>query len=251
MPSDLNKPLLAVDGICKRFGGLQVLGGMKLQLAAGAVKCIIGPNGCGKSTFFNILTGVLKADAGSFEFNGARAENLPAHRIAQLGMLRKFQVPGVLTGLSTIENLEMAQLGRAGGGVVDCLWRGLTFDYVSALRDAGLHDHRATPVEQLPHGLKQRLELLMLVSRGPKLLLLDEPTAGMTPQETAHTARLISEISQSRGVAVLVIEHDMHFVRALQCPVVVMLKGVVQSESSYEEVRQDPQVRAAYLGERA
>ncbi|MEO6661441.1 MAG: ATP-binding cassette domain-containing protein [Burkholderiaceae bacterium] len=221
---------------------------MRLQLAAGAVKCIIGPNGCGKSTFFNILTGVLKADAGSFTFDGMRADTLPAHRIAQLGMLRKFQVPGVLAGLSVVENLEVAQLGRAGGSVAASL-HGLPFDHTKALHDAGLGEHRATPVEQLPHGLKQRLELLMLVSRGPKLLLLDEPTAGMTPQETSDTAKLIQSISQNHDVAVLVIEHDMRFVRDLDCPVVVMLKGVVQSEGSYDQVRQDPQVRAAYLGE--
>lgn len=225
-----------------------MLTGVHLQLAAGAVKCIIGPNGCGKSTFFNILTGVLKADAGSFTIDGVRADGLPAHRIAQLNVLRKFQVPGVLTGLSVLENIEVAQLGRAGGGVMDSL-RGLPFDYTSALREAGLYEHRATPVEQLPHGLKQRLELLMLVSRDPKLLLLDEPTAGMTTQETTETARLIQNISRTHGVAVLVIEHDMNFVRDLECPVVVMLKGVVQSEGTYDQVRVDPQVRAAYLGE--
>jgi len=247
----MGEPLLAVEGIRKRFGGLHVLNGVELRLGAGEVKCIIGPNGCGKSTLFNILTGVLRADAGRFTFDGVRADGLPAHRIARLGMLRKFQVPGVLPGLSVIENLELARLGVAGGGVLASLAGGAAEDCVERLREAELLAYRSTPVEQLPHGLKQRLEILMLVSRGPQLLLLDEPTAGMTPQETADTARLIRAISREHGIAVLAIEHDMHFVRDLECPVAVMLKGVVQSEGDYESVRQDPQVRAAYLGEAA
>jgi ABC-type uncharacterized transport system ATPase subunit len=103
--------------------------------------------------------------------------------------------------------------------------------------------------QALPHGLKQRLELLMLVSRGPRLLLLDEPTAGMTEQETTETARLIRRLSNEHGIAVLAIEHDMQFVRDLDCPLVVMLKGAVQREGDYESVRQDPEVRRAYLGD--
>lgn len=247
----MDGPLLAIEGIRKSFGGLHVLTGVDLTLAQGAVKCIIGPNGCGKSTLFNILTGVLRSDGGRFAFDGERADGLPAYRIARLGMLRKFQVPGVLPGLTVIENLEMARLGRAGGGVLATLGGGADLDCFDRLREADLLAHFATPVEQLPHGLKQRLEILMLVSRGPKLLLLDEPTAGMTPQETADTARMIRTISREHGIAVLAIEHDMRFVRDLDCPVVVMLKGVVQSEGEYDAVRQDPQVRAAYLGEAA
>ncbi|VTU26676.1 Autoinducer 2 import ATP-binding protein LsrA [Variovorax sp. PBL-H6] len=247
----MSSPLLSVRDIRKRFDALAVLNGMSIELDAGAVKCIIGPNGCGKSTFFNILTGVLKADAGRIEFAGERVERFAPARIAGRGMLRKFQVPGVFPGLSVLENLEVAQLGRAGGGVGSCLSGAPRFDYRGALRDAGLEAHGGTAADQLPHGLKQRLELLMLVSRGPRLLLLDEPTAGMTTQETAEVAKLIRRLSSEHGVAVLVIEHDMHFVRALACPVVVMLKGVVQREGQYEEVRQDAQVRAAYLGEAA
>lgn len=243
--------MLALRGITKSFGGMQVLNGVMLELAPGAVKCIIGPNGCGKSTLFNILTGVLRADDGVVEFDGVRAERLSAASIAQLGMLRKFQVPGVFSDLSVIENLEAAHLGRAGGSVRSCLWRTPTFDFGAALREAGLYEHRATLAQELPHGLKQKLELLMLVSRKPRLLLLDEPTAGMTSQETAEVAELIKNLSSQHGVAVLVIEHDMHFVRDLACPIVVMLKGVVQSEGPYEQVRQDPHVRAAYLGEAA
>lgn len=245
------RPVLALRGITKSFGGLKVLNGVTLELAPGTVKCIIGPNGCGKSTLFNILTGVLRADAGTAEFDGVRAERLSAAHIAQLGMLRKFQVPGVFPDLSVLENLEVAHLARAGGSVHSCLWNVPAFDFRAALLDAGLYEHRATAAQELPHGLKQKLELLMLVSRNPRLLLLDEPTAGMTSQETADVAGLIGTLSRQHGVAVLVIEHDMHFVRDLACPIVVMLKGVVQSEGPYEQVRQDPHVRAAYLGEAA
>lgn len=245
----MTRPLLSVQGIRKRFGGLPVLCGICLEIEAGAIKCIIGPNGCGKSTLFNILCGVLRADSGSFAIDGVAATALPAHRIARLGLLRKFQVPGVLPDLSVIENLDLALLGRHGGGVWATLRARPTDDRAHLLDGFGLLAHRFVRAGQLPHGLQQRLELLLLVARGPRLLLLDEPTAGMTARETADTVTLIRNLAAQRGIAVLVIEHDMQFVRGLDCPLVVLLKGAVQREGSYASVRADPQVRRAYLGD--
>lgn len=248
----LAEPLLVVAGLAKRFGGVRALDGVSFGLDEGEVKCIIGPNGCGKSTLFNVLSGVLKPDAGQAFLGGLPIAGLAAHRVSRLGIGRKFQVPGILPELTPMEHLEIAIAARQTEGRIARLvgWAGARAEALGRLEAAGLADYADRPAQALPHGIKQRLEILLLVARGARLLLLDEPTAGMTEDETMATIALIRAVNRDTGAAVLVIEHDMAFVRSLACPILVMMRGQVLCEGGFDEVRADPRVRAAYLGDR-
>jgi urea ABC transporter ATP-binding protein UrtD len=246
-------PLLEVRDLAKAFGGVQALTGVDLSIGAGELRCIIGPNGCGKTTLFNVISGAFRPDAGAVRFAGADITGARPHRIARLGVARKFQVPGIYPNLTVAENLEVPLVAGAGRrSPLGLLRRAAT---MASGRDLlarfGLAELATRPAGALAHGQKQWLEIAMLLAGEVRLLLLDEPTAGMTMGETAATADLIRSIQAERGVALLVIEHDMSFVERLDCPVVVMMRGAVVGEGSYPEVQSDPAVRAAYLGQAA
>jgi urea transport system ATP-binding protein len=234
-------PLLEVRGVVKEFGGVRALAGIDLALDEGEIACIIGPNGCGKTTLFNVITGAFPPTAGRVVFAGQDVTGWPPHRISRLGVARKFQVPGIYPTLSVVENLEIPLRAAATRRL------GLR----ELLERFGLAAHAARPAGALPHGQKQWLEIAMLVAADARLLLLDEPTAGMSDAETTATAELIRRLHREQGAAVLVIEHDMNFVRALDCPVVCMIRGAVHCAGSYAQVQADPRVREAYLGQAA
>jgi ABC-type uncharacterized transport system ATPase subunit len=245
--------LLAARGLVKDFGGVRALDGLDLSVGPRELVCIIGPNGCGKSTLFNLVTGALSPTEGRILFDGQDITGRPSHRIARLGISRKFQVPGIYPELSALENVRVPLLARAGErGLAGLLRRrdtgGEARDILSTLK---LEGDAEKPAGVLSHGAKQWLEIGMLLATRPRLMLLDEPTAGMSGAETAATADLILRVQAERDVACVVIEHDIGFVARLGCPVAVMMKGRIVARGSYQEVRRHPQVREGYLGRRA
>lgn len=244
-------PLLAIEGVRKRFGGVTALDGFDLAVERGTLVSIIGPNGCGKTTLFNVVSGALQPSEGRVIFAGRDITGLAPHRIARLGIARKFQVPGVYPSLSVAENLEVALGGgRQAGGIGTMRAASGTGSRLGELmRLARLEAKGPTPAAELSHGQRQWLEIAMLIGQDARLLLLDEPTAGMTIAETDETVGLVRRLAGEFGKTVVVIEHDMRFVRELGSRVVMMLDGRVFREGDYAAIQADPQVRRAYLGE--
>lgn len=234
-------PLLELRHLVKSFGGVLAVAGASLELAEGQLLALIGPNGCGKTTLFNLVTGIERPEAGSIRLAGREIGGLPPQARARLGIGRTFQVPGVLAALSARENLEVAATaaGRPRAEVAE------------ALEQAGLGAVAERAAGTLPHGQQQRLELAMVLLQRPRLLLLDEPTAGLELGESLAVAARLRRLVAAEGVAALVVEHDLAFVRALGAEVAVMLRGRIAARGTYARVAADPEVRAAYLGSRA
>lgn len=247
------QPFLEVEKVTMRFGGIVALDGLSLRIQPRMLRCILGPNGCGKTTLFNVITGALKPSAGHVRFAGVEISGQQPHRIARFGISRKFQVPGIYLELSVLENLEipMASASRAPGVFSLLRFKPDPERLHDLLSFSGLAQKAHAPAEQLAHGEKQRLEIAMLLATDADLFLLDEPTAGMSKGETEAIAVLVRRLCDERGKTVLVIEHDMNFVRYLDCPVVVMTRGAIIAEGSFDEVRSDPRVIESYLGRAA
>jgi ABC-type uncharacterized transport system ATPase subunit len=247
------EPILEIRGLVRRFGGIAALDGLDLSLAEGDLKCILGPNGCGKTTLFNVVTGALPPNSGEVRFKGERISGLPPHLIARRGITRKFQVPGIYPDLTVAENLEVGLVAPArGASRLSLLRRGpRSWRMDELLAFCGLEHKALAAAGGLAHGEKQWLEIGMLLAGDAELILLDEPTAGMSLVETERTAELVRQLCLTHGKTVLAIEHDMNFVRLLDCPVVAMMRGAVICEGTYETVRADPRVIESYLGKAA
>lgn len=236
-------PILQLHDVAREFGGVRAVDGVSLSLEAGELRALVGPNGCGKTTLFHLITGGLRPSAGRIVFEGRDITGLTPHRIAAQGVGRKFQVPSVFDELTVAENLALGSWGSRGLGAAGP--SGADLERIGLKGDSG---RRAG---ELSHGQRQWLEIGMVLAGRPRLLLLDEPTAGMTAAETAATVELIRAVAAEREVTVLVIEHDIGFLERLDCPVTVMARGRILRSGSFSEVRAAPDVRALYFGEAA
>jgi ABC-type uncharacterized transport system ATPase subunit len=233
--------LLELHGLNKHFGGLHVTNAVDLALEAGEIHCLIGPNGAGKSTLFRLILGEHHPGSGDIFFAGENITALKSFARIHRGLSVKFQVPGVFKGLSVRQNLEIA-LQRQHRGVE------LAGEIDRLLAFLNLEAEQMQTAGNLSHGQKQWLEIGMAISLKPRLLLLDEPTAGMSPEETHVTGEMVQRLN-AEGMTVLAIEHDMAFVRQVAQRVTVLHLGKVFAQGSIEQIVADERVAAVYLGQ--
>ncbi|MGB8401354.1 ABC transporter ATP-binding protein [Bradyrhizobium sp.] len=232
--------ILETRGLNKRFGGLHVTADVDLALEEGEIHCLIGPNGAGKSTLFRLILGEHAPSSGSILYAGQDITRLKSFERIRRGMSVKFQVPGIFKALSARQNLEIALQHHLEGGSLDAEADRL-LDFLHLL-DVG-----AQLAGNLSHGQQQWLEIGMAISLKPKLLLLDEPTAGMSPEETIATGEIVKTLNAG-GVTILAIEHDMSFVRQVARRVTVLHLGRIFAQGTIEEIVADERVAAIYLG---
>jgi len=244
--------VLEVRDLRKAFGGFEAVGGVSLTVAAGQVTAIIGPNGAGKTTLFNLITGHVRPDAGAVRFDGRDITGLAPHDVCRLGVGRSFQRTNIFPRLTVFQNVQAAFISHRRRGLdlftpVDRLYRDETLALLASL---GLLDRSGEMSGFLSHGAQKQLELGIALASEPRLLLLDEPTAGMSAVETRDTIRLISRIARERGLTLLFTEHDMEVVFSIAQTITVLHQGRVIAGGTPAEVRGDPEVRRVYLGER-
>ena len=245
--------VLEISGVNKTFGGLRGLDDVNLKIEEKTVHAVIGPNGAGKSTLLNAVIGKLIPDNGSITFAGNSMIGLKPHKINQLGISRVFQTPEIFADLSIMENMMIPLLAHRDGEFKLNAWKRSDMDsdlqdkaakYLEYVNMLGKSDEHAGSMSR---GDKRRLELAMCLSQEPKLLLLDEPTAGMARADTNNTIDLLKKI-KADGMTMVIIEHDMHVVFSLADKVSVMAAGHVIVEGSPDEIKVNPKVREAYLG---
>ncbi len=242
--------LLEVSGVSKTFDGFRAINNLSFSIGKSELRAVIGPNGAGKTTFMDIVTGKTRPDTGTVRWGdlGTSLVSMSEARIAREGIGRKFQRPTVFEDQSVEENLVMALRNRRGP-VSALFYRRSPADMerVRGLAsEIGLGRHLARRAGELSHGQKQWLEIGMLLAQEPRLLLVDEPAAGMTLEEREHTTDLLKQAAKTR--AVVVVEHDMDFVRRLECRVTVLHEGSVLAEGSLDHVTRNPRVIDVYLG---
>lgn len=245
---------LEIRGVNKRFGGLQALDDVNLSVEAGTIHAIIGPNGAGKSTLLNTFVGKLTPDSGTVTFDGQSLLGIKPHEINQVGVARVFQTPEIFSELSVLDNVIIPCLAKRDGSFK---LNGLSLLSRQAdvrekaeqmLIDVNMQDKRNMTASSLSRGDKRRLEMAMCLSQDPKLLLLDEPTAGMARADTNNTIDLLAEIQEKRKITKVVIEHDMHVVFSLAQKISVLAQGHVIVEDKPENIKGHPKVKEAYLG---
>ena len=234
----MSDALLAARGLRKSFGGVLAVNGVDLAVRQGDLMCIIGPNGAGKSSLLNLLCGVTRLDAGEIAFEGRNLGRRPVHDFARAGIARKFQTPTIFADFTVRENLCVA------GDGVGIRYRSDDIDLV--LQRVSLVDEAEEQAGTLPHGKKQWLEIGLCLMTRPKLFLLDEPTAGMTTEETLATVGLVRSLADN--AAAVVVEHDMSFVRTLDTWTSVMHQGMIVREGRFSDIERDPFVQQIYFG---
>lgn len=241
-------PLLRTEGLTMRFGGLAALNNVSIAVQAGEVRAIIGPNGAGKSTFFNCVTGVLRPTAGRIVFEGEDIAGLPPHRVSQKAIARSYQITNILPGATVLENVRIAVQSRHHSWNLTRHYRAYTdvLERARAVLDAlGLHEDEDELAANLSHGAQRNLEIGIALGTEPRLLCLDEPTAGMSVAETHATVELVRRIA--KDLTILIVEHDMEVVMGLAHAITVLHYGEVLAEGTPAEIQANPRVQEVYL----
>ena len=242
--------LLAVEGLTKRFGGVLAAKGVSFALAAGEMLAIIGPNGAGKSTTFNMVGGQLRPDAGRVTLSGQDVTGLPPRQLCRMGVGRSFQVAQTFLSFSVLGNVQMALIAhhRQTGQLLTDAAAMHREAALSLLDRVGMAAQADRPIGELAYGDVKRVELAIALAAAPRLLLMDEPTAGMAPSERSALMALVAGIARTQGLGVLFTEHDMDAVFAHADRILVLVRGEIIARGNPQEVRADPEVQRVYLG---
>jgi branched-chain amino acid transport system ATP-binding protein len=248
-----NLGFLELNGITKSFGGIRALQDVELSVGKGEIYAVIGPNGAGKSTLFNVVTGLLAPDAGEVIFDGEPISGLPPYRIIRKGIGRSFQITNIFPRMSVFENVQVALFAhhRKSSHLLSLArkFQDIGAEVMEILAQVGLGEEYGSSASMLSHGDQKRLEIAISLASRPRLLMLDEPTAGMSRFESRETVRLLQRISQEQGLTLVFTEHDMDIVFGISEKITVLHQGQVIAAGTPGDIKANAEVRKAYLGD--